>query len=32
MPDGLEKELKHQDVADLIALLRSPAPPATPKP
>jgi putative heme-binding domain-containing protein len=24
MPDGLEKELKHQDAADLVAYLRSP--------
>jgi putative membrane-bound dehydrogenase-like protein len=28
MPEGLEKDLKPQDVADVIAFLRSPAPPA----
>jgi putative heme-binding domain-containing protein len=27
MPEGLEKELAPQDVADLIAFLRSPEPP-----
>ena len=27
MPDGFEKELRPQDVADLIAYLRSQAPP-----
>jgi hypothetical protein len=27
MPDGFEKELGHQDVADLFAFLRSAGPP-----
>ncbi|OAI54894.1 hypothetical protein AYO44_14035 [Planctomycetaceae bacterium SCGC AG-212-F19] len=31
MPDGLEKELKHQDIADVIAFVRTTGPVAKPK-